>query len=116
MLDAKVVEELHARLLADGSAKITDGTGRRLFLIHTRLLKEPYDGVVVAYEGQGAFVFELDRPVNKFRLISNGFEMGAAEIVSDLINRMTAMGVAPVLSASPRRLKGIAHIKTGQKE
>lgn len=107
-MDAAAVEELREALVTKGSAKIIDARGRRLYLIHSRILQEDFDGVVVAYEGAGAFVFNLDRPVNKFRLVSSGFDMSVAEIVADLINRMTEKGVVPVLSGGrkPKLLTG----------
>lgn len=111
VFDAQMIEELRSRLLTEGSAKITDGRGRRLYLVHSRLLKEDFDGIMVAYEGNGAFVFELDRPVNKFRLINSGFDMAVAEVVADLINRMVEGGVAPSISAPKRRPRAIAHSK-----
>ena len=100
MFEEKVIEELRLRLETEGSTNFADAKGRRLYLIRTKLLHMPFDGLLIAYEGCGAMTFELDRPLNKFRLIQSGFGFDVAETLAGLVNRVTRVTAPPALKGA----------------
>lgn len=82
-LDAKILRES----LADvGGLTLQDESGRSLYIVLNRNLGIEKKGALVAYEGRGSMFFEMDRPLNKFRLLKAGFPAGTADIVSGLVN------------------------------
>jgi hypothetical protein len=74
-----------------GSVVTTDRQGKRLFLVLSKQLDVTEHGVLLAYEGQGAYFFTLDRPLNKYRLVQGGFSLDVAPFLSDLINALMGM-------------------------
>ena len=102
MVEEAVVTDLRERLQKNGSAYFLDTKGNRIYLIHTQALQLDFEGVLIAYEGHGAFTFDLDRPLNSFRLISAGFPMQIAEELASLVNRVTRVASGPALIAAPK--------------
>ena len=94
--------DLREKLMSQGFAVMQDTQGRSLHLIHTRKINLSFDGVLIAYEGVGAYTFDRDRPLNAFRLVSAGFPMAEAQIVARLVNDVTDMVIiSPPMLAAP---------------
>ncbi len=81
------VEVLRAGLAKDGFVKATGPDGQRLWLVLSTMLEEP-PGLLIAYEGVGAMFWELDRPLNEFRLVQHGFSIRIAPALADTLNRV----------------------------
>jgi len=75
---------LAAQFQDTGQVAMADPSGRRLFIINVAsLLGKP--AVLLAHEGNGSMVFDFDRPLNAFRLISVGFPIEVAEQAANLL-------------------------------
>lgn len=109
MFTEDVTHDMRETLLKHGYAYMCDINGKRLYFVHTKLLRLDFTGLLVAYEGYGAFTYDMDRPVNAFRLVSAGFPLQVAGGLAYLINRLTGVAVNPVAkTALSRRAK--AHL------
>lgn len=86
MFDNALVEDMAEELWEEGRTIIKDGSGRRLLLTSTSLLQIPGDDIILAYEGRGVIFFQLDRPMNRFRLLSHGFPDKVAGDIADMVN------------------------------
>ena len=116
MVPDTLINELRERLEEHGAAMVIDGAGRRLYLINARMVQLPHEGLIVAYEGFGTFTFDMVRPVNKYRLVSAGFDLGVSEYVADLVNRITRVGQAPRPSHASKGPKGLTFAPERAKE
>lgn len=99
VLSDEEISALKLTLLEQGCVWSTDKSGDRLFFVHSRLMPGMPNGVLISYEGKGSFFFGLDRPLNRFRLISAGFPLNVAPWLADLVNRLTGF-------ANPNRPDG----------
>jgi hypothetical protein len=75
----------------DGRTLVRDLDGRRLLITSTTLLNLPGDEVILVYEGRGTIFFQIDRPMNRYRLLASGFPEKAADSVSDMVNRLISI-------------------------
>lgn len=91
MFDSDDIARLKVRLLEKGSVSALDKQGRRLFFIDSRILDDLPAGLLIVYEGQGSFFYEMDRPLNRFRLLQARFPLTVAGWLSDLVNQLTGM-------------------------
>ena len=83
-----LIEDMADDLDAEGRTLVKDSDGRRLLITTTTRLNLDGDEVILAYEGRGTIYFQLDRPMNHFRLLSSGFPEKAAVSVADMVNRL----------------------------
>lgn len=89
IIDEEGIASLKAKLQDQGSVSASDKKGNRLHFIETEILSDLPRGLLIVYEGIGAFLFTLDRPLNKFRLVKAGFPLHTASWLSDLVNHLT---------------------------
>lgn len=77
---------IREKLSETGGVSITGPEGKAVFLVLNRNLGIEKNGILVAYEGGGAFFFDLDRPLNQFRLVQHGFSLRIAPALASLVN------------------------------
>lgn len=86
------IPTLRMQLAQHGAMHATDKDGRKLFVVLSRQLAMQETGILLAYEGEGAYFFTLDRPLNRFRLVQGGFSYIVAGWLSDLLNQIVGIG------------------------
>jgi hypothetical protein len=87
MLEALEILSVRQGLQNEGIAAFLDPQGRLVTIASTQALG--IDGptrMMIAYEGKGCGVFDGDRPLNKFRLVSAGFSGDVAGVLAETIN------------------------------
>ena len=80
------ISHIRARLQAEGGVTVKGPGGKNVYLVLNRNIGVDQNGILVAYEGGGAYFFDLDRPLNKFRLTQHGFSLSIAPALADLVN------------------------------
>ena len=65
--------------------RFQDNFGVPLFVVD--LSKDHQKSWLIAYEGKGAYVYEFGEPLNKWRLVSAGFDLFDAEVVMNLLEK-----------------------------
>jgi len=83
--DAKI---LHEQLKTSGGIRMPTPTGD-LFLVDARVFQKA--GLLIASSNGGCFLWDYDRPLNAFRLLSAKFPLGIAETVSNIANALGAL-------------------------
>lgn len=102
------IEHLREQLRDTGGCALTGPDGKSLFLVLNRNLGIEKPGILIAYEGHGAYFFDLDRPLNQFRLVKHGFSLRIAPTLAELVNAILDPG-----EASPEQppVKQLSHHK-----
>lgn len=91
MFSDEMIEEMADDVHRWSKTHATDQDGDRLVICSAASLGfHKSKEMVVIYENRGALFFELDRPMNAFRLASAGISMRVAPEVSDMLNRLIA--------------------------
>lgn len=80
--------EIRQQLRDVGGATLQGPAGKQLYLVLNRNLGMEQQGILIAYEGGGACFFDLDRPLNAFRLVERGFSLVVAPAISQLVNEL----------------------------
>lgn len=88
MFDYSAIADIRKDLQSHGYVTLADLSGRALHLINTGLFGGDGRGLLLAYEGWGAFTFDAQRPLNAFRLVSAGFPLTQAGVIADLVNQI----------------------------
>lgn len=88
MIDDETIAALREGLRGRGSVTFMGPDGKRLFLVASVNLHLEERGLLVAYEGHGAYFWDLQRPVNTFLLAGAGFDITVAPELADLLNRL----------------------------
>lgn len=88
MLDNNTIDEIADRLLTEGTTTFEDSEGRRVLIMYAAKAGFETREFVLAYEKVGAMFFNLDRPLNKFRLSEAGFPLRLAPVVAETVNRL----------------------------
>lgn len=95
-------DAMRQQLALEGSCIWTGPEGKRLFLIAANILAMDTDrGLLIAYEGEGTMFFELDRPLNVYRLLSAGFSVSVAATLADVVNELCGLNEDNVSGAVP---------------
>jgi hypothetical protein len=108
--DADPLDALAQQFTDTGMAMMTDAKERRLFIINIAVrLGKP--AVLLAYEGYGSAVYEFDRPLNAFRLISAGFPAEAAGQVAALLAKLfpATRPALPAITAKALHVPKVTH-------
>lgn len=88
-MDQRAIDELRNALQTHGSAAFPDAQGRKImFVSGDRLSFATKPSILVAYEGQGAFLWEIENKINTFRLIEAGFSLRVAPTLADILTRL----------------------------
>lgn len=85
-MSEETITNIQVTLREVGGVTLTGPEGKSLFLVLNRNLGIEKEGIMIAYEGGGAYFFELDRPLNRFRLVQHGFSYRVAPLIADLVN------------------------------
>lgn len=89
-----IFDAMRRQLTDVGSCIWTGPEGNRLFLVSSHVLgKDMAQGLLIAYEGEGTMFFELDRPLNVYRLLSAGFSVSVAATLADVVNELCGLNV-----------------------
>lgn len=80
------IEELALKLKEQGGFIFQTELGRIVVTDIKWLVHKP--AILIACEGGGGVLFEFDRPLNAFRLMSKGFPGPVAKDTADLINSL----------------------------
>jgi len=100
----ETIQRLRSELRERGATVLIDPNGKRLVLMRGGIAG--LDGqVVIAYEGWGTAIFDGDRALNEFRLISSGFSMKVARTVADLVNAVVGISVPPAVSGAKAQVE-----------
>jgi hypothetical protein len=87
MLSETGIKNLRQDLVQAGIAAFQDPQGRLVTIASTQALGVAGPArMMIAYEGKGCAVFDGDRPLNKFRLVSAGFSGDVASILAETVN------------------------------
>lgn len=88
--------EMRDQLAEHGSTHHVDGKGQKIMLVAGRMLPfaEPHD-LLIAYEGNGAFLWDTRRKLTTFRLIEAGFGLTSAPTLVEVCNGL----VQPMIAA-----------------
>lgn len=87
MKDEDAISELAAQFRAQSQVALTDPSGRRFFIVNVSTsVGKP--ALLMAYEGRGVMIYDFDRPLNEFRLITSGFPKMIAEQAAKLVNTL----------------------------
>jgi hypothetical protein len=90
-MDDAVIDGLCNRLQENGDAMFTDPQGRRMFLVlSSKLSFATAPSILLSYEGEGAFLWEISSRLSSFRLIEAGFSLRLAPTLADVLNRLGA--------------------------
>lgn len=104
--DAALAADMADDITLHGRAMVADTNGRRLLLTSTELLGLPGNQILLAYEGKGVIFFELDRPLNRFRLLSHGFPEKVADSICSLVNAVVSI----LADQHERRVEAVSRI------
>lgn len=66
---------------------------------------------MIAYEGGGAYFFDLDRPLNQFRLVKHGFSLRVAPALANLVNAILSPSEASTENTSEAPVKLLSNLK-----
>ncbi|QSY98683.1 hypothetical protein J2J97_31935 (plasmid) [Rhizobium bangladeshense] len=81
-----ILQSIRDQLREVGGATVKGPLDKQVYLVLNRNLGIEQKGIMVAYEGGGAYFFDLDRPLNQFRLVKHGFSLRVAPALADLVN------------------------------
>jgi len=104
--DDMMIEELCNRLQRTGSAVIPDAGGTPLAFVSSRVLDmdqgpEGAGKILVAWEGKGAFFWNVGSKISPFSLITAGFALTVAPQLARILQR-----VGECLGSRPGGLDG----------
>ena len=108
MLTFTDIEPTRQQLRHTGGARIVSPADKMLYLVRNDVLGVEEQGLLITYEGGGTFFFNLDRPINGFRLIKAGFSLRDAPAIADFL---FALFFAPTHNdrTDPLEPKRLAH-------
>lgn len=84
-------DDMRAELAQQGSTVFHDKAGRRVMLVSGRVLSFAADtDLLIAYEGEGAFLWDTGTKINTFRLIEAGFGLTSAPTLVEVCKGLIA--------------------------
>lgn len=87
MTGEDAIRDLVEQFRSQSQVVLTDPSGRRFFIVNVSTsVGKP--ALLMAYEGRGSMVYDFDRPLNEFRLITSGFPKLIAEQAAKLVNTL----------------------------
>ncbi len=106
MVSDEAVLGLCNQLQTEGSACFTDPSGKRLMFVASSCLSfvpENQPSVLLAYEGEGVFLWRVGTMPTRFDLISSGFGFNLAPTLADVLHRLARAleGGSPKVGARP---------------
>jgi hypothetical protein len=90
----EVLNTVRKKLAETGGITLQGPGGKAVYLALNRNVGIERNGILIAYEGGGAYFFDLDRPLNKFRLAQHGFSLRVAPALADLVNAILTSEVS----------------------
>lgn len=82
------IDKLRDQFARNGNIVATGPDKGRLFIVSSYQMGMEERGVLISYEGEGAFFWTLDRPLNQFRLVQGGFSANLAPTLAEILNRL----------------------------
>jgi len=82
--------ELFISRFGQGLGVSIDADGKRIFLVPEVICEDAlgHSGIVICYEGGGAYVYRGDRELNEYILVSANFPLQVAKEISRIINAL----------------------------
>jgi len=76
------------QLLSSGATSWTDTSGKRIMLFYASVVGVEAKEFVLVREGGGSLFFDFSRPLNPYRLVTAGFQIGAAVELVHTVHRI----------------------------
>lgn len=99
------IENIADGLTFEGHVRLVDGDGRVLWLVTATRLNYRQPGLLIAYEGAGAYFWPEGQPMNRFLLVDHGFSLKVAPILSDVLKALSPAlpAVQPAALPAPEK-------------
>jgi hypothetical protein len=85
-MNEDAITTIRQRLAETGGVTFQGPDNKSVYLVLNRNIGIEKNGILLAYEGSGAYFFDLDRPLNQFRLAKHGFSLRVAPALAELVN------------------------------